>query len=419
MPVIQVEGLGKRYKRYASQWGRFAEALTGGRRVFHTPHWALRGISFQVGEGESVGIVGQNGAGKSTLLKILAGTTQPTEGRFACHGRTAALLELGMGFHPEFTGRQNAVMGCQILGFPAEEIRELLPWIIEFSELGDYIDEPIRTYSSGMHIRLAFSVAAASRPQVLMVDEALSVGDAYFQHKCSARIRAFRNEGTSLLFVSHDPGAVKTLCDRAILLDQGMVVREGPPDAVLDYYNALIAKREHDAEIVAIENQFGRRITRSGNKRAEIADIQMIDGQQRPTRAFRSGEPATIICRVAFNAEVEETTVGIAIRDRLGNEVYGTNTHHLGIAVPRGAPRSLVEVQFSMRLTLGYGNYSLTVAAHTGPTHVENNYDWWDNALAFTVVPGEGPFFTGVCLLKVDCNVRTLASGGNVSAPGA
>ncbi|MCF6188390.1 MAG: ABC transporter ATP-binding protein, partial [Desulfobulbaceae bacterium] len=235
-----VKNLGKKYKRYPNRWARLREWLSFGRSIHHQATWILRNLNFELGDGESLGIIGVNGAGKSTLLKLLTRTSAPSEGTVEIQGRVAALLELGMGFHQDFSGRVNALMTCQMMGLTTEESHELLPKIAEFSELGDYFDQPMRVYSTGMQVRLAFSAATAVRPEILIVDEALSVGDAYFQHKCIERIRSFREQGTTLLFVSHDPGAVKSLCERALLIDDGVILEDGPSDAVLDYYNARI-----------------------------------------------------------------------------------------------------------------------------------------------------------------------------------
>ncbi|MDX1385243.1 MAG: ABC transporter ATP-binding protein, partial [Thermoanaerobaculia bacterium] len=233
---IRAQNLSKVYKRYAAPRYRLLEWLTLGAIRRHEELWALRQVSFEVAAGEAVGIVGQNGAGKSTLLKLIVGTTRPTEGSFEVAGRVSALLELGMGFHPEFSGRQNAVMALQMMGAEESEAESRLPEIAAFSELDGFLEQPLRTYSSGMQMRLGFAVATTRRPDILIVDEALSVGDAYFQHKCIRRIRGFKEAGTTMLFVSHDPAAVKTLCDRALLLDGGVLVREGPAEAILDYY---------------------------------------------------------------------------------------------------------------------------------------------------------------------------------------
>ena len=243
MGRIVVNNIGKAYKRYPNRWSRLLEWFDPTNQPRHQAHWVLRGVSFTVAPGEAVGIIGNNGAGKSTLLKIITGTTQASEGAVEVGGRIAALLELGMGFHPDFTGRQNVFMAGQLLGHSVATLEQYFPDIEAFAEIGDYINQPVRTYSSGMVVRLAFSVATAVRPGILIVDEALSVGDAYFQHKSFERIRQFRDQGTTLLFVSHSPGAVKSLCNRAILLDRGILVRDGRPDEVLDYYNAIIARR--------------------------------------------------------------------------------------------------------------------------------------------------------------------------------
>lgn len=240
MGHIRVTGLGKAYKQYPNRWARLAEWLIPFSPIRHQQHWVLQDVEFEIAPGEAVGIVGANGAGKSTLLKMITGTTQPTQGKIELQGRVAALLELGMGFHPDFTGRQNAIMAGQLFGMQLEEIQALMPDIERFAEIGEAIDHPVRTYSSGMQMRLAFSVATARRPDILIVDEALSVGDAYFQHKSFARIRSFRKSGTTLLIVSHDRFAIQSICDSAILLKDGRVAMRGKPEPVLDYYLSLI-----------------------------------------------------------------------------------------------------------------------------------------------------------------------------------
>src|SRR3954470_9790577 len=245
MGMIKVRNLGKAYKQYPNRSARLVEWFTGRQR--HQLHWVMRDVDFTVLPGEAVGIIGINGAGKSTLLKMITGTTQPTTGSVSISGRVAALLELGMGFHPDFTGRQNAYMAGQLLGMTVEEISALMPQIEAFADIGDYIDQPVRVYSSGMQMRLAFAVATARRPDVLIVDEALSVGDAYFQHKSFERIRSFREQGTTLLIVSHDKGAIQSVCDRAILLDAGRIAKQGSPEEIMDFYNAMLAERENQS----------------------------------------------------------------------------------------------------------------------------------------------------------------------------
>lgn len=385
MGYLRIRGLAKAYKRYPNNRARLLEWLNPAH-IRYKPYWVLQGVSFDVDPGEAVGIVGNNGAGKSTLLKLIVGTTQPTEGTIDIGGRIAALLELGMGFHPEFSGRQNVYMSGQILGLSTEKISELLPNIQSFAEIGDYLDQPLRTYSSGMQVRLAFSVATAVRPEILIVDEALAVGDTYFQHKSFERIRQFRDAGTTLLFVSHSPSTVKTLCSRALLLDGGLVIRDGSPDAVLDYYNALITKQSEDS-IRQTEGLEGRSVTRSGNRQVEILEVEILHGDQ-SARAIPQGATATIrICALA-NRTIPELTVGILIRDRLGNDVFGTNSWHhnqLLHSVQVGQ-RILAEFTISA-MNLGIGHYSLSVALHGGSAHTSQNYDWWDRALVFQISP--------------------------------
>ena len=403
---LAVSGLGKSYRRYARPWHRLCEWATGGRLVWHETFWALRGITFSVASGESVGIIGLNGAGKSTLLKILTGTTQPTEGQVQLGGRVAALLELGMGFHPDFSGRQNVMMAGQLMGLPVREIARMMPDIEAFAEIGEYIDQPIRTYSTGMGVRLAFSVATAARPEVLILDETLSVGDAYFQHKCIRRIKEFQEAGTTILLVSHDPTAVKTLCGRALLLDGGRLIQDGPPDLVLDHYNALIAKREANQEILQAEAASGRMTTRSGTFEARIAAIDLLDADGRPARAFTVGERARIRARVEFTSALVAPTVGVLIRDRVGNDVFGTNSFHLAPIDGTYEPGDEMTVDFDIQLNLGVGGYTLTAAVHSDATHLVNNYDWWDKVIGFQILPGPAPPFIGSAWLPVRLHVE-------------
>ena len=411
MSAIAVSRVGKSYPRYARPWHRLAEWLSGGRLRWHEDSWALRGITFAVAPGESVGIVGLNGAGKSTLLKILTGTTQPTEGTVRTEGRVAALLELGLGFHPDFTGRQNAMVAGQLMGLPPGELSALMPQIEAFAEIGDYIGRPVRTYSTGMAVRLAFSVATAARPDILIVDETLSVGDAYFAHKCIQRITAFREAGTTILFVSHDPSTVRTLCGRALLLDAGRLIQDGAPDQVLDYYNALIATREANREILQAEAEAGRVTTRSGSFQARVADVDLLDAAGRPARAFTVQDRARISVGIEFATTVIAPTLGILIRDRLGNDVFGTNTFYTAPIEATYAPGEVLRADVEVPLNLGPGAYTLTVALHSGASHVADNYDWWDKVIGFEIVRGPEPYFIGSTWLPVRFRVETVSRG--------
>ena len=239
---LHVQNLGKSYRQWGSEWRRMVSWFAPAIRP-REEHWVLKDVTFSVGPGETVGIVGQNGAGKSTLLKLITGTTRPTQGQVQLRGRVAAILELGMGFNPDLTGRQNAYHSAGLMGHSQADIERTMPEIEAFAEVGEYFDQPVRTYSSGMQMRVAFSVATAFKPDLLIVDEALSVGDSYFQHKSFDRIRQFRNEGVSIMLVTHGMGDVRTLCDRVILLDKGNVLKDGQPDEVVDYYNALIDRK--------------------------------------------------------------------------------------------------------------------------------------------------------------------------------
>ncbi|MDY0011844.1 MAG: ABC transporter ATP-binding protein [Rhodocyclaceae bacterium] len=403
MALVKTTSLGKRFKYYANPRQRLLEWLTPSRPR-HDARWVLRDISFEIGRGESVAFVGRNGAGKSTLLKLLTGTLLPSAGSIQVNGRISALLELGMGFHPDFSGRRNVMLAGQLLGLAKDEILSSMPAIEAFAEIGEAIDHPVRTYSSGMQVRLAFSLATVIEPDILIVDEALSVGDAYFQHKCFRRIRELREHGVTLIFVSHDPLAIKSLCNRALLLDQGRIVMDDAPDMVMDYYNALIAIDENKPDHpVATINHNGRAI-RSGIGSASIlaVTLQTAEGE---AGEVASGQAATLEVRFRLQRPLPELTVGILIKDRLGNEIFGTNTRNLGLQLDHLEPNQAHAVRFNIdRLTLGPASYSVTVALHALDNHLEGNYDWHEQALVFRVSPDPAYSFEGVA------RVDTIAS---------
>lgn len=407
MGSIRVFNLGKAYKRYPSRWARLAEWMIPFGAARHETKWVLQGINFRVEPGEAVGIIGINGAGKSTLLKLITGTAAPSTGQVAMTGRVAAMLELGMGFHPDFTGRQNTFMAGQLIGLSVEEITTLMPEIEAFAEIGEYIDQPVRVYSSGMQMRLAFSVATAKRPDILIVDEALSVGDAYFQHKSFERIRTFRTQGTTLLIVSHDKTAIQSVCDRAILLDKGRMIQEGAPEEIMDYYNAMLA--EHTNQTVRQEKlENGKTQTISGTFEATVKDIALLNHQGERSEVVDVGTMVTLQVTVAIHAPIPCLTLGYRIKDRLGQNIFGTNTHHK--EKPLTDLKAGQEVTFNFRfpINLGPGSYSVATALHSADTHLVNNYEWRDLALVFTVMNMSHGYFEGSAWLDPVVDIQPV-----------
>ncbi len=384
MGTIWLSGVGKAFKSYPGAWSRLAEWVSPFGPDRHQVRWVLKDITFTVEPGEAVGILGVNGAGKSTLLKIITGTTQPTEGRVELTGQVSALLELGIGFHPEFTGRQNVMMAGLLLGLSRPEILALMPQIEEFAEIGAYIDSPVRVYSSGMQMRLAFSVATARRPDILIVDEALSVGDAYFQHKSFERIRQFREAGTTLLLVSHDKQAIQSVCDRAILLDAGHIAKEGNPEEVFDYYNAMIGQREN-ASIRQVARSDGRVRTISGTGEAQVESVLLKDADGQVVEVVDVGAPVTLVIRVIATKPVARLVLGYMIKDRTGQGIYGTNTQLKKRVLSDIRSGQRVEYRFTFPMDLGPGTYSIATAL-TGDAHAIERYEWSDLALVFTVM---------------------------------
>jgi len=398
MGALTVSGLGKAYRQYPARWSRLLEwlleLLRPGAPPRHILKWVLQDVSFTVAPGEAVGLVGINGAGKSTLLKLIAGIAQASAGSVQLQGRLAALLELGMGFHPDFTGRQNAVMAGQLLGMTGDDVVRLMPQIEAFAEIGDYIDQPLRVYSSGMQVRLAFAVATVRRPDILVVDEALSVGDAYFQHKSFERIRQFRRQGTTLLLVSHDKQAIQSLCDRALLLDGGRLARMGPPEEIMDYYNAMIAEREN-ATVRVNETRAGKLQTVSGTGEATVIDIVLLDEHGAHVEVVDVGAPVTLRVTVRAHAPIPRMVLGYMIKNRLGQPMYGTNTHLKELPLADVAAGEDVVYRFAFPMNLGPGSYSVATAIVSTETHLVNNYEWRDLALLFTVVNMRRPYFEG------------------------
>jgi lipopolysaccharide transport system ATP-binding protein len=397
--MIRVDNLRKVFRLYHDPKDRLKEIFL--RRVHSREITALKDLTFQVQEGETLGIIGENGAGKSTLLKILTGILLPTSGKVQVDGNITGLLELGTGFNHEFTGLKNIYMNGLLIGISREEIDRKLNSIIEFTELGEFIKEPIKTYSSGMLMRLAFSIAIHAQPSAFVIDEALSVGDAYFQQKCMKRIKDFRKAGGSIVFVSHDMNAVKILCDRALLLSQGEVVEEGEPEKVINTYNFLLAKKSRGEEI-KFEETVGRESY--GNFKVKISSIEFLNEEGVNSQVYNSGEKVRLRVHLKANEDVDKVVLGILIRDRFGQDIFGTNTHHLKkiIAMKAG---TVLSYEFDFHLNIGAGKYTLTSAVHRDDTHINESYHWYDNILRFEVLGSKENMFIGLSKLDVGLKI--------------
>lgn len=403
--MIRVQRLSKRFRLYRRPSSRLKELVL--RRPFHHVHQALDDVSFQVPDGETLGIIGQNGAGKSTLLKLLTGVLLPDSGTIEVNGSVTGLLELGTGFNMELSGIQNLYNNGMLLGMSPEEIRKKKEAIIDFTELGDFITEPMKTYSSGMTMRLAFAVAIHADPRCFLVDEALSVGDAHFQQKCMARIRAFRAGGGSIIFVSHDMNAIKMLCDRAILLDHGKIVASGDPEDVVNRYNHLIARLGGDVpHVLEAEGRMSY-----GTLEVEITDVEVI-GERSCASTVSAGEQTDIRVRCKANVDVEDATVGIMLRDKFGQDIFGTNSRLLNRAVPLSAG-GCYEVTFRLRMDIGIGKYTVTAAVHADESHVHGCYHWCDRVAVFEVAGILGERFAGICRLTPSLQITQDRDSGS------
>jgi lipopolysaccharide transport system ATP-binding protein len=404
--ALRVENVSKQYRIYEHPGDRLKESLTRGRWKRHREFWALRDVSFEIEGGTTTGIIGPNGSGKSTLLQIITGTLEPTHGHVYHEGRIAALLELGAGFNPEFTGIENIYLNAALMGFSRRETEERLPEIKRFAEIGDFLQQPVKTYSSGMYIRLAFAIAVSADPQILIVDEALSVGDAVFQHRCLRRIKEMQEAGATILFVSHDPQAVRALCTRAILLNNGRAVADGKPPDVLNRYQKLIMSREAayeaaSADALEAEETDDLSLTemnlkpltytyRHGDGSAEILSVELMDAARRPIELVETGEPVLLRVRARLKRDVNNPVCGFLIRNRHGIHVYGTNTEiqQADFGVVRSG--EIIEATFAFNCWLGTGEFSITAALHSAGAI---SFDWMDDVVFFRVlsaIPIEG-----------------------------
>lgn len=434
MGSISVSNLGKAYKVYPTRFARLKEWLIPFSKPCHSLKWVLQDINFTVNPGEAVGIIGVNGAGKSTLLKIITGTTQPTTGSIHITGQIAALLELGMGFHPDFTGRQNAFMAGQLLGYSVEEIARLMPEIEAFAEIGDYIDQPVRVYSSGMQVRLAFSVATMVRPDILIVDEALSVGDAFFQAKCYQRIALFKEQGTTLILVSHSVGDIVKHCERVILLKEGRVAVDGSSQTVTNHYlDELFGKRPQEnvqeegkveADVLGLmQTQSDVFHTRPGYRKEEyrwghggasILDYLIVSGGDRYPSLIEGNAATDFYIKARFDRDFDSIVPGLLVKTLEGIFLYGTNSFvssagRVNISATTG---DIKIFKFSLPMALNEGHYLVSFGVSSGnPSHelipLDRRYD------SVIVHVGRGMQFWGIVDLGAAFQVCDHALAGN------
>jgi lipopolysaccharide transport system ATP-binding protein len=419
-PLVEVDGLGKRFKIYSSPWGRALEWATAGRLARHAEFWALRDISFTVPRGECLGIIGPNGSGKSTLLKVLSRVLQPTEGRFRIHARSMySLLELGTGFNPDLTGRENVYESARLLGVPADQLGpDVVEQMREFADIGDFFDRPLRFYSSGMSVRLGFSLFAFLKPDLMVLDEALSVGDIFFQQKCAARIDALREAGTSFLVVSHDMEAVRRLCRNAVVLEAGRAVFLGPAAEAVNRYHGLVvhgrprrAPRLHDraaepqAGMTATEVRRGNILRpdghRHGSRGLEIEAARLTDDAGHDSLVVGMKETLHFDLLIVGREPVRTPSAGVKIFDRFGNLVFSAGTGNLGHRLPSLEPGDSVVVRLSVRFNLGPGLYTFTV----GVAELGRFHDWHERLGPIEVfLDGSGPPpFDGIAELPMEC----------------
>lgn len=374
--AVRVEHLQKIYKLYNKPMDRLKESLSLTKKKLYREYYALNDVSFCVEPGETVGIIGTNGSGKSTILKIITGVLSPTAGTVEVDGRISALLELGAGFNGEYSGLENVYLNGTMMGFAREEIDQRLDAILKFADIGDFIHQPVKTYSSGMFVRLAFAVAINIDPEILIVDEALSVGDVFFQAKCYHKFEEFKDMGKTILLVSHDLGSVGKYCDRVVLLNQGVKVDEGDPKRIIDLYKKILVGQEQPQEEKPQEErvpiaQAGERwrdhlqvnpqLLEYGEKKAEIIDFAILDEEGLITNAVDKGSQCQIRMKVHFYVPVQEPIFAYTIKNLRGTEISGTNTMYEDVSIPPQKPGDERVVTFCQQMDLQGGEYLLSL----------------------------------------------------------
>ena len=401
--AINVCDVTKIYRLYDKPIDRLKESISLTHKKYHKEFFALDKISFSVEKGSTVGIIGTNGSGKSTILKIITGVLNPTTGSVEVDGNISALLELGAGFNMDYTGIENIYMNGTMMGFSREQMEAKLPEILEFADIGDFVYQPVKTYSSGMFVRLAFALAINVEPEILIVDEALSVGDVFFQAKCYRRMEEIRKTGTTILMVTHDMGSVIKYCDKVILLNKGEFLAEGPAGEMVDLYKKILAGRMDDLEadlakrldsnfsdMMELNNDINKthakeyhglmkekisinpNKTEYGDGRAEIYDLGLLDSKGELTNLLLKGEEFTIREKIRFNANIESPIFTFTIKDKKGTELSGTNTMFEGVEVKPVKPGDEAVVEFKQKMTLQGGEYllSMSCTGFENGTHV-------------------------------------------------
>jgi len=424
--AVEFAGVSKSYSIYSKPGDRLKELATLQRKKFHRDFWALRDVSFEIKRGETFCIVGQNGSGKSTLLQMVAGILQPTEGEVSVQGRVSALLELGAGFNPEFSGRDNVYLNGSILGLSTKQIDARYKDIEEFAEIGDFIHQPVKTYSSGMVVRLAFAVAINVDPEVLLVDEALAVGDLYFRHRCMRKVHELRARGVTILFVSHSAGDVKAIGDRTMWLDQGRIVDIGETDRIVGKY--LAAMVDKDTQYLSlkaanprptlVEAKIVRPIEvietipnidhRHGDGRAEVIGIAVVDPEGHPLQLLQPESKIIVRISVRAKEDVSMPIVGFMMRNHLGIDFAGTNTSREEYELPAMRPSDIYTVDFHLDLPELYpGSFSFSPAVADGTLISYQMCDWIDNAITLQMSHGEGQVYGYMHLpCRVEINAR-------------
>jgi homopolymeric O-antigen transport system ATP-binding protein len=402
-PAIELDHVSKAYRLYPTPRHRALELMMFGTRSYHTHFWALTDVSLRVMAGATLGLVGNNGSGKSTLLQLIAGIMSPTKGHVAVHGRISSLLELGAGFNPEFTGRENVELYGIVMGMSREETVERLPAIQAFAGIGEFIDRPVKSYSSGMFVRLAFSAAIHVNPDILLVDEALAVGDVLFQHQCIRRIREMQAGGTTIVFVSHDMGMMRSICTEAILLDRGCVEAHDDPATIANIYHARTANieaaaspsghaRRDDRGVAAVafraEPGFEERVRlfRHGTGAARIRLVELLDGEGRPVSSVEFDDEVILRVHVQYYEDAAFSILGYSFRDKTGTDIVGSNTYEENVTLPPRLAGDTIVVDFRQRLPLAKGTYSVSTALAYDRSKPKY-FDWVDNALVLTVLP--------------------------------